>query len=121
MANVRKKKKKKSGISVLLHARPFMLLAFGLAVMTLVLIVQLPRKMGSLEHQDEMILEAMQKYNTLQAQHNVVQSELAGIDDEDYVEKVARRVHHCGWYGEIIYEVGNLTQIQAAQGEGGGN
>ncbi len=120
MANARKKKKKKAGIGVLLHARPFTLLACGLAVMTLALIVQLPRMMGSLDRQDEDILAKMQEYSELQAERNVVLSELARIGDEEYIEKIARRVHHYGWYGETIYEVGNLAEIQAAQENGGG-
>lgn len=116
------KKKKKRGMTDILRARPFTLLACGLAVMTLALIVQLPRMMGSLERQDETLTKTMKEYSDLQAERNVVLSELARVDDEEYIEKIARRVHSYGWYGETIYEVGNLAEVQAAQAESeGGN
>ena len=115
MKNARMKKRKKSGLAAWMRARPFTLLAFGLAVTTLVLVIQLPRMMGSLDRQDEQLTQKMQEYSDLQAQRNVLLSELERVNDEDYIEKLARREHGYGWYGETIYEVGNLAEIQAAQ------
>ena len=100
-----------------MRSRPFTLLAFGLAVMTMVLIVQLPRKMGALERQDDQLAEAMQTYSDRQAEYNVLRSELTRVDDEEYIETLARRKYGYGWYGETIYEIGNLEEIQAAQQE----
>lgn len=122
MASARMKKKKKMGIADILRARPFTLLACGLAVMTLALIVQLPRVMGSLERQDEELTLRMMEYSDLQAERNVVLNELNRVNDEDYIEKIARREYGYGWYGETIYEVGNLAEVQAAQAANdGGN
>lgn len=109
------KKKKRAGVVAWMRERPFTLIAFALALTALVLIVRLPRRMEALERQDEQIDQAMQNYSELQAQRNVLRSELARIDDEEYIETLARREHGYGWYGEIIYEVGNLDEIQAAQ------
>lgn len=118
MKNARKKKKKTMGVAAWLRSRPFTLLAFGLAVMTMVLIVQLPRMMGSLDRQDEQLTEKMKIYSDLQAERNVLNSELARINDRDYIETLARREYGYGWYGETIYEVGNLAEIQAAENSG---
>ena len=118
MKRARMKKRKKTGMIAKLRSRPFALLAFCLALMTMVLVVQLPKKMGGLERQDAQLAEAMQTYSDLQAQHNVLRSELLRIDDEEYIETVARRKYGYGWYGETIYEIGNLEEIQAAQQTG---
>ena len=114
MKNARRKKKKKTGLADWLRSRPFALLAFGLAVMTMALIVQLPRMMGSLERQNERLTQTMQTYSDLQSERNVLISELDRVTDKDYIEKIARREYGYGWYGETIYEVGNLAEIQAA-------
>lgn len=116
----RMKKKKKTGVIAWLRARPFTLLAFFLAVMTMVLIVQLPRKMGGLERQDAQLAEAMKTYSDRQAEYNVLRSELTRVDDAEYIETIARRQYGYGWYGETIYEIGNLEEIQAAQQEDDG-
>ena len=109
------KKKKKAGVIKWMRARPFTLLAFGLAVMTMVLIVQLPKKMDGLERQNEYLLETMDRYSQTQAEHNVVLSELARSKDPEYIETLARRKHGFGWYGETIYEIANLEELEAAQ------
>lgn len=115
LKKVRTKKKKKTGVIAWLRSRPFMLLAFGLAVMTMVLIVQLPRKMGGLERQNDLLLDTMASYTQKQAEYNLVQSELARSRDPEYIETLARRKHGFGWYGETIYEITNLEEIEAAQ------
>ena len=71
------KKRKKAGVIAWVRSRPFTLLAFGLAVMTMVLIVQLPGKMGGLERQDEQLTQAMEEYSQMQSEYNVLRSELA--------------------------------------------
>ena len=109
------KKKKKTGVIAWVQSRPFTLLAFGLVVMTMVLIVQLPKKMGGLERQNEQLLQKMEEYRQKQAEYNVVQNELVRSSDPAYIEKLARRKHGFGWYGEMIYEIANLDEITAAQ------
>lgn len=109
------KKKKKAGVIKWICARPFTLLAFGLAVMTMVLIVQLPKKMDALDRQNDQLLETMDRYSQIQAEHNVVQSELARCNDPEYIETLARRKNSFGWYGETIYEIVNLGELEAAQ------
>jgi len=119
LKRVQMRKKKKTGVIAWLRSRPFMLLAFGLAVMTMVLIVRLPKMMGGLERQNEQLLNTMTRYREKQAEYNMVQSELARCNDPDYIETLARREHGFGWYGETIYEVANLEELEAAQLVGG--
>ena len=118
MKNARRKKKKKMGLTARLRSRPFALLAFGLAVMTMALIVQLPRMMGSLDRENARLTQQMQTYSDLQSERNVLMSELERVSDKDYIEKIARREYGYGWYGETIYEIGNLAEIQAAEESG---
>lgn len=115
----RMRKKKRTGVGAWLRSRPFTVLAFGLALMMTVLVVQLPKRMGALERQDEQLTRAMAYYSEQQAQSNVLQNELTRVNNADYVEKVARREHGFGWYGETIYEIANLDEIQAQQAEQG--
>ena len=117
MKKIRTKKKKKAGVISFMRRRPFMVLAAVLVVMMLVLVIQLPRRMSALERQDEQIEQAMHDYSELQAERNVLRSELTRLDDDAYIETLARRQHGYGWYGETIYEVGNLSEVQAAQEE----
>ena len=112
------KKRKKAGVIAWVRSRPFTLLAFGLAVMTMVLIVQLPGKMGGLERQDEQLTQAMEEYSQMQSEYNVLRSELARVNDQEYIETLARRKYGFGWYGETIYEIGNIEEIQEAELQG---
>ena len=106
------------GLTARLRSRPFALLAFGLAVMTMALIVQLPRMMGGIDREKARLTEKMQTYSDLQSERNVLMSELERVSDKDYIEKIARREYGYGWYGETIYEIGNLAEIQAAEESG---
>ncbi len=117
------RKKKKPGLVAWMRSRPLTLLAFGLAVVALTLIVQLPRRAASLERQEAQLTQAMATYGEKQAEYNVLQTEVARLNDPEYIEMLARRDHGYGWYGETIYEIGNLEEIQAAQQEAvaGGN
>ena len=115
MKKVYKKKKKKAGVINWMRARPFTLLAFALAGMMLMLVVQLPKKMDGIDRQNAQLLERMETYSQTQAENNVVQSELARCNTPEYIETIARRVHSFGWYGETIYEIANLNELEAAQ------
>jgi len=115
LKNARMKKKKMPGFVSWLLARPFALLAFALAMMTLGLILQLPRMLSSLDRQQEQLTSTMQAYGEMQSERNVLVSELERVNSREYVETLARREHGYGWYGETIYEVANLDEIQAAE------
>ena len=50
-----------------------------------------------------------------QSENNRLTTELAEIDTEDFIERTARREYGYCWYGETIYEVGNLEELKGAQ------
>lgn len=109
------KKKKKTGLAAWLSARPFALLAFVMVIMMLALLLQLPRMSSSIDRQREQLTSTMAAYSEKQSERNVLASELERVNSKDYIETIARREHGYGWYGETIYEVANLSEIQAQE------
>lgn len=95
-----------------LRIRPFRVLAVGLGAMMLVLLSRFPQKAVSLERQQAQLTAAAEAYYDAQSRNNQLTSELASINTEDFIERTARREYGYCWYGETIYEVGNLEDIQ---------
>lgn len=102
----RKVKKKK------LRLRPFRLLAVALGCMALLLLARFPQKAVSLERQKEQLAAAAKAYHDAQSENNQLTAELATVNSDDFIERTARREYGYCWYGETIYEVANLEQIQ---------
>ena len=100
------KRKKRSG------PRPFRWIAIALGVFTLTLLVRFPDKAVSLQNQQEQLAAAASAYYDAQSRHNQLMSEVAEIDTPDFIERTARRDYGYSWYGETIYEVGNLDEIR---------
>lgn len=100
------KRKKRSGL------KPFRLLAIGLGVFTVALLVRFPDKAVSLQNQQEQLAAAASAYYNAQSRHNQLVSELSEINTADFIERTARREYGYSWYGETIYEVGNLDEIR---------
>ena len=46
---------------------------------------------------------------------NQLNAELRTVDTADFIERTARREYGYCWYGETIYEVGNLEDILPEQ------
>lgn len=90
---------------------PFRVLACILAGITMVLLVRFPGKAVSLQNQQEQLAAAASAYYDAQSRNNQLNAEHAEINTEDFVERTARREHGYCWYGETIYEVGNLDAI----------
>ena len=102
----RKKRKKKPGI------RPFQVLAAALGCTALLLLARFPQKAVSLERQQKQLSEAAEAYYDAQSRNNQLTAELASVNTDEFVEKTARRLYDYCWYGETIYEVPNLEQIE---------
>ena len=102
----RKVKKKKQRL------RPFRLLAVALSGMALLLLARFPQKAVSLERQREQLAAAARAYHDAQSENNQLTAELATVNSDDFIERTARRIYGYCWYGETIYEVANLEQIQ---------
>ena len=86
-------------------------MAVFLGVVALVIISKFPAKAVSLEREQERLEIAANAYYEAQAELNRLNAELAEINTVDFVERTARRNYEYCWYGETIYEVGNLDEI----------
>ena len=75
--------------------RPFRILAVLMGAGTLAMLMRFPAKAVSLERQQEQLVAAAQAYHDAQSENNQ-----------------ARRDYGYCWYGEIIYQVGNLDEIE---------
>ena len=96
--------------------RPFRILSVVLGVVALVMLSRFPAKAVSLERQQQQLEAAAQAYYDAQSRNNQLTTELSEINTADFVERTARRDYGYCWYGETIYEVGNLEQIQEETG-----
>lgn len=92
--------------------RPFRVLAFVLGAIALVMLARFPAKAVSLDRQREQLAAAADAYYNAQSENNQLRAELAEVDTDDFVERTARRDYGYCWYGETVYVVGNLDDIQ---------
>ncbi len=98
-----------------LRVKPYRLLAIALGAMMIVMLSRFPHKAVSLERQRDQLTKAAEAYLDAQSINNQLTAELASIDSADFIERTARREYGYCWYGETIYEVGNLDEVLAAQ------
>ena len=91
--------------------RPLRILSVVLGVIALVILSRFPAKAVSLERQQQQLEAAAQAYYDAQSRNNQLTTELSEINTADFVERTARRDYGYCWYGETIYEVGNLHEI----------
>ena len=93
--------------------RPFRILSVFLGLAALLMLSRFPAKTVSLERQQQQLALAAQAYYDAQSENNRLTTELAEINTDDFIERTARREYGYCWYGETIYEVGNLEEIEA--------
>lgn len=91
--------------------RPFRILSVLLGAIVLAMLSHFPKRAVSLERQQQQLEAAAQAYYDAQSRHNQLTTELSEINTADFVERTARRDYGYCWYGETIYEVGNLDEI----------
>ena len=92
--------------------RPFRILAWALGAGMLTMLLRFPAKAVSSERPQEQLKAAAQAYSDAQSRNNQLKVELTESTSADFVERTARRDYGYCWYGEIIYQVGNLDEIQ---------
>lgn len=92
--------------------RPFRILSVVLGMIALVMLSRFPAKAVSLERQQQQLETAAQAYYDAQSRNNQLTTELSEINTTDFVERTARRDYGYCWYGETIYEVSNLDELQ---------
>lgn len=91
--------------------RPFRIAAIFLGAGALWMASRFPGKAVSLERQQEQLSLAAQAYYDAQSRNNQLKTEVSEIHTVDFVERTARREYGYCWYGETIYEVGNLEEF----------
>ena len=94
--------------------RPFRILAVFLGVVALMMVSKFPQHAISIERQQEQLEAAASAYYEAQSENNRLNTELSEIDTKDFIERTARREYGYCWYGETIYEVGNLEEYREA-------
>jgi len=96
-----------------MQVRPFRIMAGVLGVIALVMLAKFPAKAMSLQRQQEQLQIASDAYYAAKAENNQLSAELAEINTEDFIERTARREYGYCWYGETVYTVGNLADVQS--------
>lgn len=92
--------------------RPYRVLAVALGAIALVMLSRFPAKAVSLERQHAQLEAAAAEYYNAQSENNQLRAELSEINTSDFIERTARREYGYCWYGETIYTVGNLEDIE---------
>lgn len=98
-----------------LRVKPYRVLAIALGLAMAVMLSRFPQKAVSLERQRAQRTAAAEAYLDAQSANNQLIAELSSIDSADFIERTARREYGYCWYGETVYEVGNLEEILAGQ------
>ena len=92
---------------------PFKWLTVVLVMATLILLVRIPGKSVSLERQREALAQAQRAYQEEVARGKQLEAAKAYSETDEAIEQAARREYGYCWYGEIIYEVANLEEIES--------
>lgn len=96
--------------------RPFRILSVFLGIAAVAALASFPDKAVGVERQHEQLVLAATAYYDAQAKNNELAAELAQSDSDAFIERTARREYGYCWYGETIYEVANLDEIQEDHG-----
>lgn len=98
-----------------IRIRYFRIAAVILSGLTVLAMSRFPAKAASIERQHQQLDEAAQAYFHAQSRNNQLNAELAQSDSDDFIERTARREYGYCWYGETVYEIGNLEELQAQE------
>lgn len=103
---MKRAKMKRGGI------RPFRIMAVFLSVVALVMICKFPERAVVVERRQEQLAAAASAYYDAQSRYNQLNTALSETNTRDFIERTARREHGFCWYGETVYEVGNLDELR---------
>lgn len=92
--------------------RFFRVAAVLLGMVLILMLSRFPAKAVSIERQRSQLDAAASAYYQAQARYNRLSAELSEIDSDAFIERTARREYGYCWYGETIYEVANLEDLQ---------
>lgn len=98
------------------RVRPYRIAAVVLGAVALVMLSRFPAKAVSLDRQRRQLEAAASGYYEAQSRNNQLRAELSEVNTSDFVERTARRDFGYCWYGETVYNVGNLQDIEPDEG-----
>ncbi|MBQ8094251.1 MAG: septum formation initiator family protein [Clostridia bacterium] len=99
-------KSKKRGFS------PFRIAAVCLFVLVGFLGIQIPNMAAKADRVKQELYDRSESYFNAQAKYNRLNTEVNEINTTDFVERTARRELGYVWYGETIYTVKNLAELE---------
>lgn len=91
---------------------PFRIAALCLIVLVLFLGTQISSLADKAERVKEDVFKESEAYFNAQSRYNRLNSEVNEINTDDFVERTARRDYGYCWYGETIYTVVNLEELE---------
>lgn len=100
-----------------IRIRYFRIAAVILSGLTVLAMARFPAKAASIERQHQQLDEAAQAYFRAQSRNNQLNAELAQSDSDEFIERTARREYGYCWYGETVYEIGNLEELLAQEAQ----
>lgn len=92
--------------------RPFRIAALCLIVLVLFVGTQISSLADKAERVKEDVFKESEAYFNAQSRYNRLKSEVNEINTDDFVERTARRDYGYCWYGETIYTVANLDELE---------
>ena len=101
-----------------MHINPFRIASVLLFAVVLAMLIALPGQMLALEDEYDAYDAAKTARDEAKSRQIQLTQELAEVDDEDFIERTARREYGYCWYGETIYRVGNLDELSEQPFEG---
>lgn len=97
---------------VKMRIRPFRVMAVLLGVCVFCVMTQVSTKAASLDRQKQQQQNLQQLYLQTQSENNQLKQELTQVNTADFIERTARREYGYCWYGETIYKVVNIDELE---------
>ncbi|MBQ9009913.1 MAG: septum formation initiator family protein [Clostridia bacterium] len=94
------------------EAHPFRYVAIVLVILVLFLGTQISSLADKAERVKKDVLEEGEAYFNAQSRNNRLKTEVDEINTDAFVERTARRDFGYCWYGETIYTVVNLNEVE---------
>ena len=91
---------------------PFRIAALCLIVLVLFMGTRISSLADKAERVKEDVFKESEAYFNAQSRYNRLKSEVNEINTDDFVERTARRDYGYCWYGETIYTVVNLDELE---------
>ena len=96
------------------ESHPFRIVAICLMILVLFLGMQITSLADKAESVKKDVFDKSEAYFNAQSRYNRLKNEVNEINTSDFIERTARRDYGYCWYGETIYKVVNLAELEDA-------